>query len=106
MIWHSMWPKLLSAAAVAAAGRRGDDELTQAGTSIVLSRASWESFANEFIEMRQLPSAWKRLTQPKLVDSLKAWFESEGFSKHTGDEWDRLTVLNRLRNALVHHDAT
>jgi len=76
--WESMWPRLLGEAAQLAklARERRSDEIGTSAASIILARASWDAFANEFVEWRRLARDIKKLNfyekNKKIAQSLGA----------------------------------
>lgn len=77
--WKSIWPTLLSASAGAASRAKKTQRSTEADviSAVILARTAYDTFLNEFIEVRQLPvliqldiddhSAWHEI--PKIVAS-------------------------------------
>jgi hypothetical protein len=106
--WFSIWEHLLVAAATAAArAARNADPLPDTAGAVVLSRACWEAFTNEFLEWRALPSNWKKCSfQPKLSKIYAHLTPGTVPSFDPGTPYGDLQLLNELRNHLIHHQAT
>jgi hypothetical protein len=104
--WESIWLALYQQAHTLSLSGGRANALGCAAATIVLAKVSWESYFHEFLERRRLTGDIKRLHFPS---DLRTALERLGappprFSK--GEPWEQLALLNSLRNAIVHHDAT
>jgi hypothetical protein len=107
--WESLWQGLLWEAARRASVPASYDDieasvLARSAAAIILARGAWEGYLNELIEWRELPS---ELKNQSCYDGLVSVHRELGlsFEVDQGGTWDRLLLLNNLRNKIVHHKA-
>lgn len=106
--WVSLWQPLLREAVESCLvaqidiGRR----IQAAASSVVLARTSWDAFANELIEQREIDQEIKALGLRRKI---------EGIYRNLGEDipnfvehkiWNHLMVANQIRNAIVHQRTT
>ena len=104
--WETIWALLLKEAARRAAATWSDSPLFgQYTAAIVLAKASWETFQNEFIESRDLSEEIKGRQLTKAIPMICKELNVKEFSFSQGTLWEALLSVGRLRNAIVHHDA-
>lgn len=100
--WISLWASLLEEAVEACV--RGTRETVQGfrsfTASIILARTSWESFSNELIQQRGLPSAVKQQHTRKKLDEISNALEP-GVVQPREDE---LLLVSAIRNSIIHQD--
>lgn len=106
--WESIWAPLLEEASALAirSSQERRPPLGSAAAAIIVARAAWEAFVAEFVEWRKLDSEIKRLD---LQSSLRRLHETLGHTvqfSSAAAAWRPLALVNQLRNALVHYDAT
>jgi hypothetical protein len=105
--WESLWlPLLDEAAAHAGRGLRTKHPLGHYASAVILARTSWDAYLHEFIEWRDLNRDLKRL---HFKEALPAIFKAIGRAPprfEVESPWVELLLVNHLRNAIVHHDAT
>jgi hypothetical protein len=92
--------------AVAAATRSGAvsrDSLAVAAAAVVLSRSAWETFFNEYIEIRNLPVSLKGSAPRTGIKAVFLELKQGHPSFALGSVWRALADLNGLRNAIAHH---
>lgn len=104
--WQSIWTPLLTEAANRANVREhGSPGFAQSATSIILAKASWEAFQNEFVELRDLPVEIKAKSLTNALLHISTGLGVEPFTFSQGTIWEALLCVNRLRNAITHHTA-
>lgn len=107
--WESIWQGLLWEACRRASPPSRQDELdtsplARSAASLILARAAWEGYLNEFIEWRSLSPDLKNRS---CYEGLAGVFAELGQSLTivSEDTWDQLLLLNTLRNKVIHHKA-
>ncbi len=104
--WQSIWAPLLTEAVERACTKeRGSQRFAHLATSIILAKASWEAFQNEFIESRYLPPVIKTKTFTNALVAICNALEIKEINFQTGTIWEALLCVSKLRNAIVHHSA-
>jgi len=105
--WETVWAPLLKEAARQAKAEAMNDRplFGQSAASIILAKASWETFQNEFVESRELSEEIKGLQLTKAIPIICKELGVKEFSFSQGTLWEALLLVGRLRNALIHHDA-
>jgi hypothetical protein len=105
--WESMWAAFLAEAAQISSAPLLGGGVSHArhATSVILARASWETFTNEFIEWRKLP---RELKGSPFQSGITGIFQALGApapDRSRGSIWYALELVVQLRNAIVHHAA-
>lgn len=80
-------------------------QLTASAVAIILARTSWEAFANELIEQRDID---EKLKNANIKAKVRGVFSCLSYS-HSNLEnmkvWSTLFLINRIRNSLIHQKA-
>ena len=101
-----MWDALLSEAARLCSEERSSSSavLSRCAASIVLARSSLDAYLSEFIEWRRLSP---RIKRARFSDALTRICEELSLPppSFAGGLWGELSLLNDIRNELVHHKA-
>lgn len=104
--WESLWPALLGEAArIASMVESSVDSINmgRAAAAITLCRSSWESYVNEFIEWRGLPS---KLQSFPITPKLAGIHERlPSLPSEVEEFWSELMLVHDIRNAIVHYKA-
>jgi hypothetical protein len=104
--WESIWALLLMEAAQRACTQEnGAQKFAQLVSAIVLAKASWEAFQNEFVESRSLPQDIKAKSLTNAIQLICNALGTKEFNFQRGTVWEALLCVSRLRNAIVHHAA-
>ena len=105
--WESMWDALLFEAAHLCGEQRSTSSSASSSryvASIILARASFDAYLSEFIEWRDLPN---RLKHARFRDALDGIYKEFSLPPPSFAEglWSEFSLLNDIRNELVHHKA-
>ncbi len=104
--WESIWaPLLMEAARQAGARTNRASGFAQFVTAIVLAKASWEAFQNEFVESRNLPPEIKAKSLTNAIPLICHALGVEVINFQCRTVWESLLCVSRLRNAIIHHAA-
>jgi hypothetical protein len=106
--WENIWLPLLAAAVDNSnhGCQTKHDEIPSRAASIILARTAIEAYISEYIVWRSLDVGNQRLPLHKKVDRIRTLMECDNVPIYEQISGGDLVLLNDLRNALIHHDAS